>query len=168
VDSGRNARPGAADGRDRDDSGRARNARPRDATGRPLPRGAAGIERAEEDPPRTAAEALAEAQRLLDADQPFAAHDVLEAMWKQRRDAEHPDAVGWQGLAQLAVGLTHLQRGNTTGAVTLVRRGAENLAGAPAIDGVDTAAVAAHAEQLARDIEAGSPPQRPGIPLTQA
>ena len=33
----------------------------------------------------------------------------------------------WQGLAQLAVGLTHLARGNRTGAVTLLRRGAGRI-----------------------------------------
>ena len=153
--------------RDRDTAGRARNARPRDATGRPLPRGAAGVERTEDDPPRTPAEALAEAQRLLDADQPFAAHDVFEAMWKQRRDGGHPDAVAWQGLAQVAVGLTHLQRGNPTGAISLLRRGAANLLDAPAVDGVDALAIAAHAERVAAATEAGNPPLNPGIPLTQ-
>jgi hypothetical protein len=152
--------------RDRDTAGRARNARPRDATGRPLPRGADGVGRGDEDPPRTPAEALAEAQRLLDAGQPFGAHDVFEAMWKQRRDAGHPDVVAWQGLAQLAVGLTHLQRGNTAGAVTLLRRGAQNLAEAPAIAGLNAPAITNHVAELAAAIEAGNPPPHPGIPLT--
>ena len=53
--------------RDRDAEGRARNARPRDALGRPLPYGAAGEERAPEGVVRTPAETLAEAQALLDA-----------------------------------------------------------------------------------------------------
>ncbi len=35
----------------------------------------------------------------------------------------------WQGLAQLAVGLTHALRGNARGAVTLLRRGGARLAG---------------------------------------
>jgi hypothetical protein len=65
-------------------------------------------------------EALAEAQRLLDAGYPFHAHEVLEGAWKT---ADVPDRGMWKGLAQLAVGLTHLQRGNTTGAVALLRRG---------------------------------------------
>jgi hypothetical protein len=153
--------------RDRDAAGRARNARPRDASGRPLPRDAGGVDRSDEDPPRTPAQALAEAHRLLEDGQPFAAHDVLEAMWKQRREGGHPDAVAWQGLAQLAVGLTHLQRGNTGGAVTLLRRGAQNLADAPAIPGLDIAVVTAHAARVVAAIEAGNPPQHPGIPLTQ-
>jgi hypothetical protein len=113
--------------RDRDASGRAHNARPRDAAGRPLPRDAAGVERAEDDPPRTPAQALTEAEQLLAADQPFAAHDVFEAMWKQQRAAGEADTALWQGLAQLAVGLTHLQRDNSTGAQALLRRGADNL-----------------------------------------
>ena len=53
-----------------------------------------------------------EAQRLLDAGLPFHAHEVLEAAWK----AAPPDERElWRGLAQLAVGLTHLQRGNGRG-----------------------------------------------------
>ena len=52
---------------------------------------------------------LAEAQRLLDAGFPFQAHEVLEAAWKSAPDAERDL---WQGLAQLAVGLTHALRGN--------------------------------------------------------
>ncbi|MGY1610087.1 DUF309 domain-containing protein [Geodermatophilus sp. SYSU D00700] len=111
--------------RDRDDRGRARNARPRDALGRPLPRGAEGVERAPEGVPRTPDEAIAEAQRLLDAGRPFHAHEVLEDAWKAAPDAERQL---WRGLAQLAVGLTHAARGNAPGAARLVERGAVNVA----------------------------------------
>ena len=45
--------------RDRDDEGRARNARPRDALGRPLPHGAAGEPRAPEGVVREPLVALA-------------------------------------------------------------------------------------------------------------
>jgi uncharacterized protein len=110
--------------RDRDPAGRARNARPRDALGRPLPYEAAGEERAPEGVPRTPAEALAEAQRLLDEDRPFHAHEVLEDAWKSAPDAERRL---WRGLAQLAVGRTHLLRGNARGAATLLDRGAGNV-----------------------------------------
>jgi uncharacterized protein len=62
------------------------------------------------------------AQRLIDEGRPFHAHEVLEAAWK----AAPPDQRDlWQGLAQIAVGLTHARRGNSRGAVTLLRRGAE-------------------------------------------
>jgi len=67
---------------------------------------------------------LAEAQRLLDDGLPFHAHEVFEDAWKA---AAEPDRALWKGLAQLAVGLTHAARGNTTGAVALLRRGADHL-----------------------------------------
>ena len=110
--------------RDRDPEGRARNARPRDALGRPLPYGVAGEERAPEGVPRAPDEALSEAQRLLDAGRPFHAHEILEDAWKQAPDDERQL---WRGLAQLAVGQTHLLRGNARGAETLLDRGAGNV-----------------------------------------
>lgn len=110
--------------RDRDASGRPRNARPRDDLGRPLPR--TSDQRVEPDPPALPPrDALVEAQRLLDAGKPFAAHEVLEAVWKSTTD---PDRALWRGLAQLAVGVTHHGRGNARGAAALLRRGADTLA----------------------------------------
>jgi hypothetical protein len=114
--------------RDRDPGGRARNARPRDASGRPLARDAAGVERVPDDLRLSPTETLAEAERLLRAGLPFAAHEVLESQWKLQRDAGSAQAPCWQALAQLAVGLTHLQRSNQAGATALLRRAAENLA----------------------------------------
>lgn len=111
--------------RDRDASGRVRNARPRDGLGRPLPYGATGVQRAPEGVQRTPEVALAEAQRLLAASMPFHAHEVLEDAWKM---APEPERALWRGLAQLAVGLTHAMRGNTTGAQALLLRGADNIA----------------------------------------
>ena len=113
-----------ASARDRDDDGRARNARPRDALGRPLPYDAVGEERAPEGVVRPPDQALAEAQALLDAGRPFHAHEVLEDAWKSAPEAEREL---WRGLAQLAVGLTHALRGNATGAATLLGRGAGNI-----------------------------------------
>ena len=112
-------------GRDRDAGGRARNARPRDALGRPLPYGTAGEERAPEGVIRTPDRTLAEAQELLDAGRPFHAHEVLEDAWKSCPVDERQL---WRGLAQLAVGLTHAARGNAKGAATLIQRGADNIA----------------------------------------
>ncbi|TFV56156.1 DUF309 domain-containing protein [Geodermatophilus sp. DF01-2] len=134
--------------RDRDLDGRARNARPRDALGRPLPRGAVGEERAPEGVLRTPAEALAEAQQLLDAGRPFHAHEVLEDAWKSGPEAERQL---WRGLAQLAVGLTHAARGNERGAARLLERGAGNVAAyadAPP-HGVDVAGLVTWACELA-------------------
>src|SRR3954452_5638530 len=98
--------------RDRDPTGRARNARPRDAAGRPLPRDAVGVERVPDDLVLDPDGTVVEAQRLLDAGPPFHAHEVLEAAWKAAPPAEREL---WRGLAQVAVGVTHLQRGNGRG-----------------------------------------------------
>ena len=122
--------------RDRDPAGRPRNARPRDGLGRPLGRadaagsaavsGAAGPERIPDDLVIGGDEAAVLADQLLRDGRPFHAHEVLEAAWKsgpaQERDL-------WQGLAQIAVGLTHARRGNARGAVALLRRGAERVRG---------------------------------------
>ena len=62
---------------------------------------------------------------MLDSGQAFAAHEVLEAVWKA---TPGPERALWRGLAQLAVGLTHRARGNENGARTLFQRGADTLA----------------------------------------
>jgi len=140
--------------RDRDAAGRARSARARDAYGRPLARGERGEERVPDDYAAPPAEALAEAQRLLDADRPFHAHEVLEAVWKSSPEAERDL---WQGLAQLAVGLTHVRRGNAQGAQALLRRAADRIApyGDEQGYGIDVAGLAAGARRLADRIGAG-------------
>jgi len=145
----RGSRAGAR--RDRDDSGRARNARPRDALGRPLSWGAAG-EPPTSDVALPPAEALAEAQRLLDTGRPFHAHEVLEAAWKAAPPTERDL---WQGLAQIAVGLTHGLRGNARGAAALLRRGVRRLDGYPdrGPHGIDVAGLRTHCTELARRIE---------------
>jgi uncharacterized protein len=118
--------------RDRDPAGRPRNARPRDALGRPLDpadgpgSGAAGTDRIPDDLVITGAEAAALADRLLRDGRPFHAHEVLEAAWKSGPAGERDL---WQGLAQIAVGLTHARRGNARGAVALLSRGAERVRG---------------------------------------
>lgn len=146
----------AQPGRDRDQAGRPRNARPRDAAGRPLPRGAAGEPRVPDDLALAPQQALELAQRLLDDEQPFQAHEVLEASWKSAPPA---DRDLWQGLAQVAVGLTHAQRGNARGAAALLRRGAGRLRGYLPPEGqddphgVDVPGVVAAAGTLADRIE---------------
>jgi hypothetical protein len=72
--------------RERDESGRPRNARPRDELGRPLPRGASGVAGVPDDLVLSPRDSLAEAQRLLDEGRPFHAHEVLEAAWKAAPD----------------------------------------------------------------------------------
>jgi hypothetical protein len=138
--------------RDRDARGRPRNARPRDGLGRPLPPDAPGVPTTPEDIELTPAEAIGEAQRLLDAGFPFHAHEVLEAAWKAAPDDEREL---WRGLAQLAVGLTHARRGNATGAARLLRRAADRItpyAATPA-HGVPVAGLAGWARELAERID---------------
>lgn len=109
--------------RDRDETGRPRQARPRDELGRPLPYGAEGVEPVPEEalPPE---EALTLARSLVTQGRPFAAHEVLEARWKAGPDEERDL---WQGLAQICVGLTHAARGNRVGADRLLERGATRV-----------------------------------------
>jgi uncharacterized protein len=143
----------AADQRDRDAAGRARNARARDWLGRPLPRGETGEPVLPDGVAVTPEWALTTAQELLDADRPFHAHEVLEAAWK----AAPPDERDfWQGMAQLAVGITHALRGNASGAATLLRRGSTRLRryDGARLHGVDTDALATAAATLADRIDA--------------
>ena len=156
--------------RDRDAAGRARNARPRDAAGRPLPRGTVGVERVPDDLVLTPDETVVEAQRLLDAGMPFHAHEVLEAAWKAAPPEEREL---WRGLAQLAVGLTHLQRGNTRGAVALLQRGAERIrqwsveSDGPPPAGLDLDGLVRHADALVARIERGEEEPLPANALAQ-
>ncbi|WP_420032142.1 DUF309 domain-containing protein [Streptomyces sp. cg28] len=135
-------------GRDRDDEGRARNARPRDGLGRPLPYGSPGVARQPEGVVRTAGQTVTEAQALLDAGRPFHAHEVFEDAWKS---APRKQRELWRGLAQAAVGLTHAARGNTTGGARLLRRGADAVDAWPgdAPAGLDAPGVVAWARSLA-------------------
>ncbi|XVV38464.1 DUF309 domain-containing protein [Streptomyces sp. CA-100214] len=149
-----------ADARDRDEEGRARNARPRDGLGRPLPYGADGVARQPEGVVRAPDATVAEAQRLLDEGKPFHAHEVFEDAWKSGPEEERQL---WRGMAQLAVGLTHAARGNGTGGARLLRRGAGAVTEWAASDagrqrpyGVDLGAVAGWAVELAGDVEGGA------------
>ncbi|MFJ4058792.1 DUF309 domain-containing protein [Streptomyces albogriseolus] len=157
MDSTSAGRTAAA--RDRDDEGRARNARPRDGLGRPLPYGAEGVPRQPEGVVRRPEESVAEAQRLLDEGKPFHAHEVFEDAWKSGPEKEREL---WRGLAQLAVGLTHAARGNATGGARLLRRGAdaaeEWAAGAGLRPhGIDLPGVIVWARELATEVERGVP-----------
>jgi predicted metal-dependent hydrolase len=140
--------------RDRDEAGRPRNTRPRDALGRPLPHGSRGVERIPDELDLSPVEFLAYAQDLLDRGLAFNAHEVLEAAWKSGPDDEKPL---WQGLAQLAVGLTHVQRGNLDGAVAVLRRASARLDALPRPlpYSVDAAGLVERARSLIRDLESG-------------
>jgi uncharacterized protein len=163
--------------RDRDPAGRPRNARPRDALGRPLARdqeSGADPEPIPDDLRLTGAEAARLADQLMRAGRPFGAHEVLEASWKSG-PARERDL--WQGLAQIAVGCTHAGRGNARGAATLLRRGAQRVRAYRDRDpgdspyGIDLAAVLAATDDLAARIErdglAGLPPAGLRLRLTR-
>ena len=146
--------------RDRDEQGRPRNARPRDVLGRTLPRGAAGSPPVS-DEPLPPQQTLTVAQGLLDEGRPFHAHEVLEAAWKNA--PEHERGL-WQGLAQLAVGLTHALRGNRAGATALLNRGASRIGAYAASPpyGIDVAGLLDWARAAVNQLEAGGDP--PSIP----
>ncbi|WP_416971126.1 DUF309 domain-containing protein [Streptomyces sp. 4F14] len=148
-----------ARGRDRDDAGRARSARPRDGLGRPLPYGEPGVPRQPEGIVRSPERTVTEAQALLDSGRPFHAHEVFEDAWKTGPEEERPL---WRALAQLAVGLTHAARGNPTGGVRLLRRGADEIARwtGPAY-GMDLPGVTGWARALADEVALDERPVDP-------
>ncbi|MGZ5392816.1 MAG: DUF309 domain-containing protein [Mycobacterium sp.] len=137
--------------RDRDEFGNARNSRPRDALGRPLPHGSQGVERIPDDLDLSPADSLIYAQDLLDRGLAFNAHEVLEAAWKNAPDDERDM---WQGLAQLAVGITHVQRGNVAGAAGVLARAADHLdeVGRPARHRIDLDCLIIYARALIDDL----------------
>ena len=141
--------------RDRDESGRPRSTRPRDVLGRPLPQGSQGIPRIPDDLELPPAETLGYAQDLLDRGLAFNAHEVLEAAWKNGPDDEKKL---WQALAQLMVGITHVQRGNMKGAITVLRRASAGLArdDKPAPYAIDVAGLVDYADVLVDDLAAGA------------
>jgi hypothetical protein len=134
--------------------------RARDALGRPVPVGSPEAVEPVPAEPLPPYDAVTEARRLLSIGRPFFAHEVLEASWKSAPSTERDL---WQGLAQVCVGLTHLQRGNDVGAVRLLKRGASRLSGRSPEYGVEPEQVAKDARALAAAIDAG---QHPAAELT--
>lgn len=128
-----------------------------------MPRGAAGVERIPDDLRLPPDESIAKAQELLDAGMPFHAHEILEGTWK---DSPESERMLWQGLAQLAVGLTHLLRGNLVGAVSLLGQGHDRIRGYevdPPYD-LDVAGLLDWSESLLSSIDADAVSHPPRIP----
>ncbi|MEE2033609.1 DUF309 domain-containing protein [Rhodococcus chondri] len=149
--------------RDRTSDGKPQNARPRDALGRPLAYGEEGVEPLPEDLQLEPAEAITEGQRLFDHGHPFQAHEVFEAVWKACPPDERPL---WQGLAQLAVGLTHLLRGNPSGATSLLKQGQSRIRhyeDEPPY-GLDIDGLSSWADHLLTEIERDEPIPEPPAP----
>lgn len=128
--------------RERDAEGKPANARPRDAFGRPLPRGATDEMPDREEPEDVVVgvdEALDRAVALFDDARFFEAHEFLEFVWKHA-EVDPGDRNFWKGVTQVAVGFVHVQRGNDSGALTLLGRAADHLGRYPdAHHGVATA-----------------------------
>ncbi|CAN5699267.1 DUF309 domain-containing protein [soil metagenome] len=148
--------------RARNQAGQPQNARPRDALGRLLPAGSPGVPRIPDDLELSPAESLACAQDLLNRGLAFNAHEVLEAAWKNGPAEER---ALWQGLAQLAVGITHVQRGNLAGATTLLERGSGRLreVSQPAPHDVNVAGLLDWAAALVDTLAAGTEIESPRL-----
>lgn len=103
------------------------------------------------EPIGTADELLALGVEHFNAGRFFQAHEAWETAW-------HPSAADerdfWQGITQIAVGFTHRLRGNASGAVTLLRRGAERCDPfQPSYRGIDLEAFIEQARTAADTIE---------------
>jgi hypothetical protein len=136
--------------------------RARDALGRPLPDGHPDAVEPVPEQALPPDQALDLAQRLLDEGRAFFAHEVLEAVWKAQGKERY-----WQGLAQLCVGVTHLQRGNPEGAISLLRRGSGNLSGRLAVWGLAAADRIASGDLTVPSLrlrDCAAPPPDPGWP----
>jgi predicted metal-dependent hydrolase len=93
--------------------------------------------------------------RLFNQQQFFDAHEVLEDVW---RDAPAAQKKFLQGLIQLAVALHHHSRGNTVGAVSLLKRAARNLEEEPRESrGIQVAELLHCISQCVGAIEQGMP-----------
>jgi hypothetical protein len=107
-----------------------RERRPRDELGRPLPRHERNRLPLEDFDRLSTAENNRLAMGYFTAGQYFGAHEAWESCWKQT--AATADAEVFKGLAQLAAGYVHLQRGNPHGCCVLLRRAIGRLRGSPA------------------------------------
>jgi uncharacterized protein len=146
--------------RDRNDEGKPENARPRDRFGAPLPRGSVD-ELAHREEPEDVVESLGEAfdraVELFDAERFFEAHEFLEYVWKAG-EIDDADRDFWKGVTQVAVGCCHVQRGNATGAVTLLERATRYLQPYPGqYHGVDAAELTTRARRLADTVKSDGP-----------
>jgi hypothetical protein len=142
--------------RDRREDGRPEQARPRDRTGRPLPRGTVGVPLLEDVRPATVEEALALGVARWDARRYFEAHELLEHAWKLGPES---DRDLWKGVIQVAVAAVHLQRGNRIGARRLLERALTRLDAQPAVRrGIDVAALRRTAAAARAQLDAGLVP----------
>ena len=82
----------------------------------------------------------------------FTAHEVLEGLWRRRRDD------GLQGLIQLAVALHHIERGNLRGAEIMIARARKRLANPANAPGVfDLNEMDGYAARVGAALDSGDP-----------
>jgi len=83
----------------------------------------------------------------------FECHEVLEAEWTPERG---PRRLFLQSLIHVAVGLYHIQRGNSVGSMRQLRKALRKLAGyLPACEGIDTARLYADTLAVLEQVEDG-------------
>ena len=146
----------------------ASNTRPRDRFGRPLPRDATdelGSREEPDDVVGSVAEAFDRAVALFDEERFFEAHEFFEWIWKSG-EVPPADRDFWKGVTQVAVGCVHTQRGNATGAVTLLERAVEYLTPYPSPHhGIDTGRLASEARRVAGLVRAHGPSPDVAFPV---
>lgn len=96
--------------------------------------------------------------RLFNQASFFAAHEVLEDVW---RESAGPEKKFLQALIQIAVGLHHHSRGNQRGARSLLARATRNLESYPeAFGGVLLAPLRKHLAAWNHALANDAPPPR--------
>jgi len=99
--------------------------------------------------------ALAKAVAELNSGAYFACHETLEELWL---GTPEPERRLYQGILQVAAGLLHLERGNRSGALTLLSRGSALLRPfAPTAHGLDIDALLADTARLHNKLEERGP-----------
>ncbi|MEX0953399.1 MAG: DUF309 domain-containing protein [Nitriliruptoraceae bacterium] len=121
----------------------------------------------EDHQPATVGEALDLGRRLWVQQRFFEAHECLEFVWHAVGEA---DADLWQGVIQIAVAGVHVQRGNPTGAITLLERAMRRLSGRPDVQhGIAVRDAVTACEELRSRLLDGMPvgaADLPGFPET--
>src|SRR5512140_3031570 len=99
-------------------------------------------------------EGLARGIGLFNRRQFFAAHEVLEDVWRPETGATRRVL---QGLIQFAVALHHFGNGNAAGARSILARSVKNLAEGGECNGIDVDAARAQAEAWLAHLDQDSP-----------
>jgi uncharacterized protein len=105
-------------------------------------------------------EAFERAAWLYDQRRYFEAYVHFTLAWKLDREG------GYRGLAMIAGGLCHVQRGNPAGAIAVLTKGRDHLRRASP-PGVDVPLLLDHVERVLDDLDAGeADPTAPRLPRT--